>query len=186
MEFVKTNKKMLKQLGCMIILFALVASMLVLAPHTAVADTSGDYQYTTTGSPAVATITGYTGDGGAITIPSTLGGYPVAAIGDDAFYFSTSIVSVTIPNSVTTIGAGAFGYCMSLASVTIPNSVTTIGAGAFTHSYYLTSVTMGNGATSIGDNTFDSCHALTSVTSPSSSRRPSGTMHSWTALRFPR
>ena len=36
-----------------------------------------------------------------------------------------------IPNSVTSIGERAFYWCSSLTSVTIPNSVTSIGEGAF-------------------------------------------------------
>ena len=49
----------------------------------------GDYTFTTSGSPAVATVTGYTGVGGAITIPSTLGGFATVAIGDLAFSYGT-------------------------------------------------------------------------------------------------
>jgi hypothetical protein len=47
------------------------------------AATDGDYTYTVTGGGAQ--ITKYTGAGGAVTIPDTLGGVPVASIGDDAF-----------------------------------------------------------------------------------------------------
>ncbi|MEE0916663.1 MAG: leucine-rich repeat domain-containing protein, partial [Alistipes sp.] len=52
-------------------------------------------------------------------------------IGDSAFWYCSSLTSVTIPNSVTEIGDSAFWYCSSLTSVTIPNSVTTIGNYAF-------------------------------------------------------
>ena len=68
---------------------------------------------------------------GAITIPSTLGGYPVTGIGYSAFSGCTNITSITIPNSVTNIGDRAFYGCEGMTSVTIPNSVTSIGVGAF-------------------------------------------------------
>ncbi|MBR6802647.1 MAG: leucine-rich repeat protein [Kiritimatiellae bacterium] len=68
---------------------------------------------------------------GAITIPSTLGGYSVTSIGDSAFRGCSSLTSVTIPSSVTSIGDCAFLFCSSLTSVTIPSSVTFIGGNAF-------------------------------------------------------
>jgi hypothetical protein len=129
---------------------------------------SGDfeYEYTATG----VTITGYTGTGGAVTIPSTIDGKPVTAIGNDAFYNKSSgtgkgLTSVTIPDSVTSIGNYAFGY-NKLTSVTIPNSVTRIGNNAFISSQ-LTSVTIGNSVTTIGGWAFG-YNQLTSVTIPNS------------------
>lgn len=53
-------------------------------------------------------IYGYTGAGGAVSIPSKLGGVPVTAIGESAFYENDNITSIIIPNSVTTIGGWAF------------------------------------------------------------------------------
>ena len=72
-----------------------------------------------------------TSTSGAITIPLTLGGYPVTSIGDYAFYGCSSLTSVTIPSSVTSIGYNAFMYCYDLTSVTIPEGVTSIGDYAF-------------------------------------------------------
>ena len=43
----------------------------------------------------------------------------------------TSLISIDIPNSVTTIVLSAFSGCTGLTSVTIPNSVTSIGRSAF-------------------------------------------------------
>ena len=57
--------------------------------------------------------------------------YPVESIGDYAFYYCSSLTSITIPNSVRSIGKEAFYNCKGLTSITIPNSVTNIGEAAF-------------------------------------------------------
>ena len=59
-------------------------------------------------SDGKATITGYKGKGGAISIPAALGGYPVTAIGDSAFFDCGNLTTVTIPAGVTAIDPGAF------------------------------------------------------------------------------
>ena len=87
-----------------------------------------------------------------ITIPNS-----VTSIGSSAFYYCTGLTSITIPNSVTSIGDRAFSSCAKLTSVTIPNSVTSIGDGAFTYCTGLTSITIPNSVTRIGENAFDDC-----------------------------
>jgi hypothetical protein len=69
----------------------------------------------TTNNGAI-TITGYTGSGGAVTIPGTINDLPVTSIGSNAFYQVSSLTSVTIPSSVTSIGDDAFYDCASLTS----------------------------------------------------------------------
>ena len=90
--------------------------------------TSSSVPYTVKVSDAVSSIT-------TATIPENVTyndiTYSVTSIGDYAFYYCSSLTSITIPNSVTSIGGGAFQYCSSLTSVTIPNSVTSIGEQAF-------------------------------------------------------
>jgi len=84
---------------------------------------------------------------GAISIPSTLGGYPVTSIGDWAFEGCTGLTSVIIPDSVTSIGEYAYYGCYGLTSVTIPDSLTSIGGGAFGDCSGLTAITVGSGNT---------------------------------------
>jgi BspA type Leucine rich repeat region (6 copies)/Immunoglobulin domain len=121
-------------------------------------------QFTFTTNNGTITITGYTGAGGAVTIPSTINGYPVSIIGDNAFEFCSRLTSVMIPNSVTSIAEYAFYGCASLTSVMIGNGVTNIGNYAFHNCTSLTSVTIGNGVTTIGNFAFYNCYSLTGVT----------------------
>ena len=107
----------------------------------------------------------YSGD---ITIPEKVTynatEYSVTSIGNSAFYWRSSLTSISIPNSVTSIGDYAFSYCSSLTSITIPNSVTSIGRWAFSHCSSLTSITIPNSVNSIGNQAFLSCSSLTSIT----------------------
>ncbi len=121
-------------------------------------------QFNYTVSQGKVTITKYTGPGGAVTIPDTIGGLPVTSIGGGAFYECTGVTSVTIPDSVTSIGDGAFSWCTGLTSIIIPDSVTSIGVDAFMFCSALMSVTIPNSVTSIRDAAFASCTGLTSVT----------------------
>ena len=119
-------------------------------------------QFTFTTNNGAITITGYTGSGGSVTIPSSTNGYPVTSIGDYAFFSRISLTSVTIPSSVVTIGDYAFLGCTSLTGITIPDSVSGIGEAAFCATG-LTSVTIPNSVTSIGAGAFAGCHILTGV-----------------------
>jgi hypothetical protein len=153
--------------------------------------TSGEWSYIL--QDGAATITGYSGSGGAVTIPNLVNGVAVkkvggnwppifgsgntsvtsvtipnsvTSIGAQAFYNCTSLTSITIGSGVTSIGDYAFSNCYSLTSITIPNSVTSIGISAFAGCTSLTSITIGSGVTSIGDYAFSSCYSLASVTAP--------------------
>ena len=78
-----------------------------------------------------ATITSYSGNANALVIPETIDGYPIIAIGYQAFAGRKELVTVDIPDVVTSIAAGAFANCTSLQSVVLPSNLTTMGAHAF-------------------------------------------------------
>ena len=104
-------------------------------------------------------------------------GKPVTTIFREAFAES-NIVSVNIPESVTTIEygysnadgecLGAFVNCERLQSVVMGNGVTSIGNYAFENCSSLTSITIPESVTSIGGFAFARCSSLTSITIPDS------------------
>ena len=104
---------------------------------------------------------------GNIVIPEQISydgvNYNVTVINNGAFV-NTKIVSLELPNNVTSIGNSAFYNCKSLRSINIPNSVTSIGSYAFSDCSSLTSITIPNSVTSIGNYAFSECSSLTSIT----------------------
>jgi hypothetical protein len=77
-----------------------------------------------------------------------------------------SLISITIPESVTNIGWRAFRGCSSLTSINIPEGVTSIGDEAFYGCSSLISIHIPEGVTSIGDWTFYGCSSLNSINIP--------------------
>ena len=127
-----------------------------------------NYKYQNNHSNNGVVITKYIGSSNVANIPSKINGLPVTSIGKSAFSVCKSLISVTIPNSVTYIDDNAFEFCRNLTSVTIPNSVTIIGEEVFSYCTSLTSVTIPDSVTYIDDNAFEFCSNLTSVTIPNS------------------
>jgi hypothetical protein len=78
-----------------------------------------------------ATVTAYCGTASEVRIPAELGGCPVVGIADKAFAEQKQLLSVWIPEGVTSIGWFAFFGCIRLESITVPESVTVIGYDAF-------------------------------------------------------
>jgi hypothetical protein len=112
------------------------------------------------------TITGYTGPGGVVEIPSTIDSLPVTSIQAQAFSGASSLTSVTIPDSVTNLGDFAFNSCSGLTAVTISAGVTNIGLGIFEDCFSLSAVTFRGAIANIEDDAFASCPNLSNLTIP--------------------
>jgi hypothetical protein len=89
--------------------------------------------------------------------------YNVTAIGNDAFSYSSSLLSVKIPNTITEIGDGAFHSCEQLADVDIASSVTKIGIAAFAGCKKLTHISLPESVVEIGRSIFEGCSSLETV-----------------------
>ena len=166
-----------KRLISLLVAVCMMITMLPLSAVTAFAeDTSTEYETTIDGyeyfykvneGGKTVTITRFFALDGSHShsadIPAELGGHPVTAIGDEAFYNCSALKKVTIPQGVTSIGESAFHYS-SLTDVTIPQGVTSIGEDAFCNCYGLTSVTIPQSVTSIGKEAFRDCRNLQSLT----------------------
>jgi len=134
--------------------------------------TSGDWTYTLNASNE-ATIAAYNGASSSVSIPSNIDGFPVTTLRNSDWVSifgpaNTNIVSVTIPDSVTTIGTFAFYECRGLTSVSIPNSVTNIGEYAFKDCSGLTDIVLPNAITELKWWVLAGCTGLSTLTIPES------------------
>lgn len=110
-------RKHIKKSVSIMLALMMIMGVMTIAPLTANAETSGDWTYIVNEYDQ-AGISGYTGSGGDVTVPSELGGYPVMAIMQSAFADNEDITSVTLPDSVMVVQSSAFANCTNLTSVT--------------------------------------------------------------------
>ena len=109
----------------------------------------------------------------------------LTTIGDQAFWYSKSLKSVRLPETVTVLGNSAFGECQGLEQVTMPAGIKTMGNQVFA-GCKLASVTLPNALESINyacftgvpisslhipsnvnylnSNPFEGCNSLESIT----------------------
>ncbi|WP_373484356.1 leucine-rich repeat protein [Acetobacterium sp.] len=104
----------------------------------------------------------YTGTGGDVTIPATLGGKKVVGIAGYSFQVLT-ITSVVIPEGVTYIDAHGFDDCSSLKTITIPESMKTIGDYAFENCESLTAIKIPKDLINLGNHVFEGCLSLVRI-----------------------
>ncbi len=127
-------------------------------------------------------LTAYYGSAANLTLPSVYNKRSVAAIGENAFYMNSKLVSITIPDSITSIGKSAFQNCTSLANISIGSGVASIGEQAF-FACPMQNIIIPLSVTSIGGNAFNFCDNLTIYCEAAS--RPEGWNTSWNSRARP-
>lgn len=150
------------------------------------------YTYTTNSADTnTVTITGYTGPGISLNIPSNINDKTVTCIGDSAFSENANLTSVTIPETVTSMEQRAFYGCSNLVGIFIPDNVTNIGRSTFEGCASLTNIAIPAGVATIGTSAFRFCDSLTEIavdTNNSSYCSVAGccsTMTETTLIQFP-
>ncbi len=107
------------------------------------------------------TIKAYNGDKAYFGSATT---YSADALPQMAF-FSKSLTSVVLPQTLKSIDNGAFSNCKSLSSVSLPGNLTSIGKYAFYGCSALTTISIPASVQSLSEYTFAKCSALTAVSS---------------------
>ncbi len=107
-------------------------------------------------------VSGLTGNGGSIVIPSSLDNARVAGIDANAFKGTEKLTDILIPSAVADIGADAFLDCYKLKNVVIEGeNLKSIGARAFSGCIELESISIPGSVTSIGEYAFYNCQSIT-------------------------
>lgn len=117
-------------------------------------------------SDGEAKIKAYRGNERDIVIPAYIDGYPVTAIGKNAFfYYGNCIrnVSITLPETLVRIESRAFYNVWSLKRVHLPHRLEYIGDDAFHGCKQLYEIVIPDSVTHIGKGAFDWCHGLKRV-----------------------
>ena len=113
-----------------------------------------------------ASITGYQGAGGAITVPEMVEEAAVTEIAGYAFSGCSTITSVALPTTLTSLGESAFRGCQNLGEITLPEGITELKAALFDGCTSLKSILLPDKLTSIQSSVFSGCSSLASIVVP--------------------
>lgn len=117
-------------------------------------------------------ITGYSGEGGDVVIPSKIEDIPVVEIGQLSFTGQITkrqtITSVTVPASVVRIGMNAFSYLANLTTVTLPDNLKVISNNTFSACKSLRKVNLPSSLEAIHGQAFSGCGELVDLVIPAS------------------
>ena len=146
-----------------VLLATLIVAIAVTLQSVSLAASSGDYNYDIKPDGTII-LTKYTGNAAEITIPESIDGKQVSAIGERAFRYAP-ITAVTIPGCIDSIGLKAFLSCEGLKSVVFQASdgLLEIGDYAFDGDTSLITVDIGAKQINLHERAFRYCSALQSV-----------------------
>lgn len=153
------------------------------------APTEGDFTYDLLEDGSGCQTLLYSGYDDDVTVPDTLGGVPVVAIGsmtfnnctdlesvvlpdtiqlidNMAFFKCSSLKHITLPEGVVMLGRSCFGGCVSLESVELPESLEIVDEFVFLRCEKLKELSFGKNLKEVGPNAFYSCANLEKITLP--------------------
>ena len=166
----KTFTKIISAFLVLTMIFTVGAMSIGASAAESTVYTEGIYSYTVTdGKAKITNVVGATGD---ITVPSSLGGYTVTAIGEKAFGSETQLINVVSPACIETVENGAFVSCSNLETVTFEDNskVKSLGDNAFDICRKLESIDFGENSVleNIGTSAFVYCESLVDANLPES------------------
>ncbi len=103
----------------------------------------------------------YLGSDASVSIPETIDGKSVTAVGISAFENNKTVKSVILPSSVKSVLSSAFSGCSALESVSLPETLENIGSYAFLNCTALDNVKIPD--CSVGFGAFQGCTALKNI-----------------------
>jgi len=98
-----------------------------------------------------------------VAIPKTFHTRELTRILDNAFLNVTSLLNITIPNTVKTIGDSAFEGCTGIRFLTLSDDLISIGSKAFYGCRNLERITISAQVNFIGENALAGCSRLNSI-----------------------
>ena len=114
-----------------------------------------------------------------VFIPNT-----VTSIGDYAFRSCTNLVDIDIPNSVKQLGQRIFFHCDGLESVSLPNGITSLPFGLFEYCRKLKNIIIPDTVTSLGSYCFQECSIEYLFVPPSVTTISTGALTNWKATQI--
>lgn len=139
----------------------------IVATFKTISTSTATFTYTVDGGEAYITGVSSSETSLDMIIPDKIDAYTVVGIDANAFKDNTSIVSVTMPSTLTSIGKDAFNSCTSLKKVNFPEGLKSIGSAAFYNCTALTQVSLPKGLSgNLQSSVFQNCTALTSINIP--------------------